>query len=107
MNWDALILSICCIGMIGCGVGLIRNQRVYRWRMMRLVVASFRSNQKIFAGKPGWEKEYDSLDTPSYSQMMWDWSKWSFSAFYPDIQHDEIKAACAQWNTRYVNKAYL
>ena len=84
MNLEALSLLF-----IGCIVGLIRNEIVYRCRMKALDTTHFLSGIAIDNGQP-WENHYKKFDSyGSYGEMMKDLTKWRYRDFYAGLNETE------------------
>lgn len=64
---------------------LIRNELVYRHRLRAINKTYEKSREAINKGDE-WEIFYDDLESRgSYLSMIFDLTKWSYHAFYPDL----------------------
>lgn len=81
-----VLLGICFIGLLFCGIILIRTQMIYKYRMKALEVTSKKAISAIKTGDLYWRKFYDEWEEAgSFDSMLYALHKWKYTQFYPEI----------------------
>ena len=82
MTIIGVFLVLCILGLVytlGC---LLRNTRVYKYRIRLIEQVSVCARADIQRGQP-WEWRYEAIEAVNYHEMVW--KLWrSFDSFYPN-----------------------
>lgn len=75
-----VVFTIFCIVMMAIGLLLLRNELIYIYRK--------RVIDWVYGPHPDmneWKRRRTILERQNYDQMMWDWRKWTFKQFFPEV----------------------